>query len=223
MNLEEVFNESFNYTQRFIKDDFGRYIILAVLSVIPVLNLIVLGYGCKVVKETSPSPPKLENFVDLWIQGLKVVVVTVIYMLIPIILITLSFYSIHQFRKIEFFWVFPPTFLSTINFSFLSLGFILTFLFSIVLVVAIVHMIKLDNFSKAFSLNEIFRVIGNIGWGKYLAWLVIVFVLWLIIWSLGRIPFIGWVIVLLLTPLLLVFIAKSINLLYSSVTIGIEA
>jgi hypothetical protein len=59
--------------------------------------------------------------------------------------------------------------------------------------------------------------------GKILAWLVIVFVLWLIIWSLGRIPFIGWVIVLLLTPLLLVFIAKSINLLYSSVTIGIEA
>ncbi len=106
MNLEEVFNESFNYTQRFIKDDFGRYIILAVLSVIPVLNLTVLGYGCKVVKETSPSPPKLENFVDLWIQGLKVVVVTVIYMLIPIILITLSFYSIHQFRKIEFFWFF---------------------------------------------------------------------------------------------------------------------
>jgi len=106
VNLEEVFNESFNYTQRFIKDDFGRYVVLAVLSVIPVLNLIVLGYGCKVVKETSPSPPKLENFVDLWIQGLKVVVVTVIYMLIPIILITLSFYSIHQFRKIEFFWFF---------------------------------------------------------------------------------------------------------------------
>lgn len=101
------------------------------------------------------------------------------------------------------------------NITFLGLGIILTFLFSIILAIAIAHMVKTDRFSGAFSVGEILKIIGKIGWGKYLAWLIVIFILEIIVGSLGAIPHVGWIILLLVSPLVLVFVSRSLAQLYS--------
>jgi len=209
LKLEEIFEDSFSYVKNFLKN-LGRYLILAVLSIIPILNFIVYGYGWKIIEETpqTNNPPQLEGFFDLWIKGLKIVVVTIIYMIIPIILFSFAAYL---WRSP--FMGFPH--LVFANITFLGLGIILTFLFSIILAIATAHMVKTDRFSGAFSVGEILKIIGKIGWGKYLAWLIVIFILEIIVGSLGAIPHVGWIILLLVSPLVLVFVSRSLAQLCS--------
>ncbi|MCX8175866.1 MAG: DUF4013 domain-containing protein [Candidatus Bathyarchaeota archaeon] len=211
MRVEETFGEAFNYTKDFSKD-VGRLIVLAILSIIPVINFVVLGYACKVVRQTPASnvPPKLEEFLKMWINGLKVVVVSVVYMIIPLIVaLTAGLVSPAWFNQPIFSIIF-----SSVLFL---VGLVLAFIFSIILVIGVVHMVKTDNFSKAFAISEIIGIIGKIGWGKYLIWLIVVFIIGIVVSTIGSIPFIGWIILMFATPLFTVFVARSITILYSGV------
>ncbi len=217
MRVEEAFSEAFSYAKDFT-GDIGRLIILAILGIIPIINFIVLGYACKVIRQTptSNSPPKLEEFLNMWIDGLKVVVVGIIYMIIPILIISAGLIS----TKTGFMRHQPVFFFSILSFigsiTFL-VGLALAFLLSIILVIGVVHMIKTGNFSKAFAVGEILGIIGGIGWSKYLIWLIVVFILEVIVFTIGNIPLIGWIILMFVTPILAVFIARSITILYSEV------
>ena len=63
--------------------------ILIVLNIIPIVNWIVIGYAARVLRE-SPStetPPKLEKYGEMFVDGAKVTFASLIYMLVPTILI----------------------------------------------------------------------------------------------------------------------------------------
>ena len=77
-------------------------------------------------------------------------------------------------------------------------------------------MIKTGKFGKAFAFGEILGIIGKIGWGKYLAWLVLIVVIAVIVGAIaGAVPFVGWVIAAIIGPALMVFYFRSLGLLYS--------
>jgi hypothetical protein len=88
------------------------------------------------------------------------------------------------------------------------------FLIAIIATMGIVHMIKNDQFGKAFAFKEITETIGRVGWGKYILWLIIIFVIGAIFGAIGNIPWIGWLISLILTPPYVVFISRSAGLIY---------
>ena len=54
MTLTENLNNSFGYARAFA-GDVGRYIILLILGFIPIVNLIVQGYGARIVKTTPET------------------------------------------------------------------------------------------------------------------------------------------------------------------------
>ena len=88
MKLEVNLTDSFNYT-KLLFNDLGRLLLLIILDIIPIVNFIVVGYLSNVIKQPKDSNklPPLKNYFDLWVQGLLVVVASVIFMIIPIILI----------------------------------------------------------------------------------------------------------------------------------------
>jgi hypothetical protein len=54
------------------------------------------------------------------------------------------------------------------------------------------------------------------GWGRYLAWIVLVIVIASIVgWIGGAIPVVGWLIQIIVAPALSVFFFRSLGLLYS--------
>ena len=91
MNLGDNFSDSFEYTKKLFSDA-GRLIILIVLSIIPIVDLIVIGYQARVLRESpgTGTPPKLEKYGELFVDGAKVFFAAVIYMLIPLILIAVG-------------------------------------------------------------------------------------------------------------------------------------
>ena len=216
MKLDVNLTESIDYTKMLFAD-LGRLLILVILDIIPIVNFVVLGYLGNVIKEPRDSEqlPPLDNYFELWIQGLKIFVASIIFMIIPLIL------AIPFIFLVALAWISIP-FLATVGW-FLAIvlvigGVLLAFFLAIILVMAIVNMLKKDSFSKAFAFGEIFDVIGEVGWGTYILWLLIIFICSIIVAGIGAIPVIGWILSLLIAPIFGVFVARSASLVYSEAT-----
>lgn len=212
MKLDKNLTDSINYTQ-ILFTDLGRLLILIILDIIPIVNLVVLGYVGRVIKEPPDSKelPPLENYWDLWVQGLKIVVAAIIYMIIPIILIV-PFVLLTALAWIAFPSL--PIVGWLVAIPMLIIGVLLAFFLAIALAMAIVNMIRKDSFGKAFAIGEILGVIGRVGWGMYILWLIILFVCMLIVSGIGSIPAIGWILSLIIAPIFGVFVARSASLTY---------
>jgi hypothetical protein len=204
---------SFEYAKKLFSD-LGRLAILVVLDIIPIVNLIVLGYMTRVAKETPMSlePPPLRDYGDMFIQGLKVAIAVFLYMLVPVIIIVLGV-GAFIFGAFGMGTIFPA--FGAIGVGLLVVGIILAFAIAIVMAMAIVHMVKNNSFGKAFAVGEILGIIGKIGWGKYILWLIIMFVIAIVVGAIGSIPAIGWIISLIIGPIFGVFIWRSAALIYS--------
>ncbi len=225
MDLSDNLNNSFAFARKLFSD-FGRLVILIVLDIIPIVNLIVTGYASRVLKESlgADSPPKLENYGDLFIDGLKIVIASIIYMLIPLILIAAGFGSFLAAMVTgggpNLMWGgFTPAYMGLLGGTGVVLvlvGLLVAFVMLILLAAGIAHMIKTGKFGKAFAFGEILNVIGKIGWGKYIAWLILIVILAAIVGAIaGAIPYVGWIIAAIIGPALTVFYFRSLGLLYS--------
>lgn len=216
MELDVNLTESIDYT-KMLFDDLGRLLILVILDIIPIVNFVVLGYLGNVIKESRNSDklPPLDNYFELWIQGLTIFVASIVFMIIPIVLV-IPFLSV-----VVLSWMSIPV-LSTVSgilaILLLMVGVLLAFFLAIILAMAIVNMLKKDSFGKAFAFGEILDVIGKVGWGTYILWLLVIFICALIVAGIGSIPVVGWILSLLIAPIFGVFVARSASLVYSEVT-----
>ena len=213
MDISQIVGNSFEYAKKLFSD-LGRLAILIVLDIIPIVNLIVLGYMTRVAKETpmSADPPPLRDYGDMFIQGLKVAVAVFLYMLVPIIIILMGA-GAFIFGAIGMQEFFPAW--GAIGVGILVVGIILAFAIAIIMAMALVHMVKNNSFGKAFAVGEVLGIIGRIGWGKYIVWLIIMFVIALIVGAIGSIPAVGWIISLVIAPVFGVFVWRSAALIYS--------
>lgn len=200
--ITDNLSQSFNYAMKLTKN-VGNLIILIILNLIPIVNFITVGYAARILREGPEEPPVLDRFGDAFIEGLKVTVAAIIYFII------LALISPHAVPT-----MFTPWYILTHVWAGIAFVVVIAFLFSIIATMGIIHMIVTESFSKAFSLSEILKLIEKIGWGRYLLWLVVMFVIGLIISSLGNIPWIGWVISGAAGVFYMVFFARSAYLIY---------
>jgi len=239
MDISKNLNDALNYAKKMF-DDLGRLVVLIVLGVIPIVNFAVMGYAARVLK-TSPKanrPPMLEGYVDMWIQGLKIAVVTVIYMIIPILILGAGIVSIVTgifgagFGNLirqggwkggpdtwdpsvwkDFGMFASPAFIG-FGALLIIIGLIIIFIILLIHLIGISNMIKKDNLGKAFAFSEIFNIVGKIGWGSYILWLIIMFVLFIIVSGLRAIPGIGWIVMAIIFPVFLVFLGRALGSMY---------
>lgn len=214
MDLGENLSNSFEYAKKLFSD-LGRLVILIILHIIPIVNWIVLGYAAKVLNESPgpDAPPKLEKYTELFVSGAKVFFAGLIYMIIPFILIFTGIGSAYMGGMLSS--QAPGMLLGGAGALLALVGVILAILLLIVLGVGLAHMIKTGQFGKAFAFSEIFATIRGIGWGKYLGWIILTVVISAVIGAIGAIPIIGWLISLIISPVLYVFIFRSLGLLYN--------
>ncbi len=206
MELNENFNNSIEYAKQLLENA-GNLLMLIVLSIIPIVNFIVLGYGWEVIR-ISPEEgklPVLGNYVKLWIQGLKIGVVAFIYLIIPIAIIL---------SGMGFIFL-PSRPVTGVGVLAISIGVILLLLIAIIMAMGVVHMIKNNSLAKAFAFGEIWAIIGKIGAGKYLLWVLIIFTTALVVGAVGSIPILGWIISGIISPFWIVFVDRSAALIYT--------
>jgi len=149
MDLETNLSTSAAFTGK-IFGNMGRLLLLIVLGLIPIVNLIVVGYMARIIRDNPDEPPRLENYGRLLLDGLLVVIAWLIYAVVPLIFVVALF----------------------------VVGILLFLVFMVIGAVAVGYMIKRDmDFTKIFAFQEVWGIIKRIGVGRYLLWYLVMAVL----------------------------------------------
>ena len=225
MEIGEIISDAIPYPS----SDWKKVIILGVLfilSFVIVGIIFVLGYHIRIIKSTIAGVDELPEFNewgDMFVDGLKVLLVNIIYLLIPgIVILAGIFASIASLTATNASLASAPiSFFAIIGVTGI-IGVILALIFGLFSYMAIANMAYYDSdLGAAFRFSEILDKIRMIGWGKYIIWYIIMiifgFVVGLVTGLLNIIPLIGMIIsYLIIYPYFEMFISRSLGLIFTS-------
>jgi hypothetical protein len=144
--------------------------IIAGLSIIGfIISLIIMGYQYNVIKlsiDESNDLPGFKNIFNLLVNGVKYFIVSLIYNIIPIIVLIAG---------VELQSVTNGDYIVAI------LSAILFIICNFLLIMALANMIDYNKFTKAFDLKEIIDKISNLGWIKYIGIILFTIIIYSII------------------------------------------
>ncbi|HNT07065.1 MAG TPA: DUF4013 domain-containing protein [Anaerolineaceae bacterium] len=225
MEYGSMLRNSFNYAVNGLWGNWGKWLLLFISMIIfPLWG----GYQWKIYKGESQLP-RLENWVEMFINGIKLIVVGIVYGIIPwIILMVLGGAGALMGGAMK-----SPDAGALIG---IIIGFIIAFIFSLIALMALIRFARTDSFGEAFNISAIVAHIGKIGWVSYILaliilWVVAVVALFVFIIAatiaaliLALIPLVGWLLGLLLMaiigiligPFVGVFEARYFTLIYDS-------
>jgi len=175
-----------------------KVVIGGILGMIPIVNFIVQGYYLKILKgsiENKSGMPEWEDWGNLFIKGLIVFIISIIYMLIPIIVISISVGG----AILAAVSGGTEAMIAAIGAAAggLLIAFILMLISLLLLPMALAIYAKEESFGSAFRFGEIInRIFSN--FGSYILVYLVIIVLGIIVGIitgiLNIIPYLGMVI-----------------------------
>jgi hypothetical protein len=215
MEIVENFDEAGKFTGKLFSK-VGNLIILIILSIIPIVNFIVVGYLGRIIRDGKKitEPPVISDYGKLFFEGLKIVVATIVYAIVPIIILVVLLWATVPITYWTSGQILAPGAFMGLMSGVGVIALIVLFAFLIIGVIAIGNMIRTDNFMKIFAFSENWKIITKIGFTKYIIWLILVFVIGLICAAIsGALWIVGAVVDLIAG----VFIARSFGTMLDEV------
>jgi len=212
-------SESFGYANESLFGKWVRWIILIICSIIFPL---MMGYSLRIMRGITPAPDPGE-YVRMLIDGIKVILINIVYMIIPLIIggavlvLTGGIGSLTMLgMDVSNPWAYMGLFMASFGLAFLVF-FIVAFIFSLFGIIGVVRFARTGSMGEAFAFNEITQTVGKIGWVQYiLALIVLCIILFVISMVLGMIPVIGGILNLIIAPYLSILIARYYSQLYDA-------
>lgn len=225
MDVGELIGDAIRYPSQ----DWKKVIILGVFFILNIIIIGILfypGYLLRVLKATlagSDELPEFDDWGDMVVDSLKLIVISFIYFIIPAAIAFIGIWaSIGSMIAMSNAGIVSP-------FAFFGLlGGIIIIALIIWIIILLFYLMAIVNFAyndseigAAFRFSEIMDLINAIGWADYIIWyivmIVIGFVIGIIANILGIIPIIGWILIfLILMPYAYMFYARSLGLLATS-------
>ena len=187
---------------------------------------LMLGYIMEIYRGRTP-PPNPENFWRLFIDGLKLILVCLIYAIPICVIILVSFFPviIRIITKIleggEF--TLNPAELAPFIIPIIGgmlLAFIVGIIITLISSIGIIRMVRLDSLREAFNFSGIHETIRGIGWGSYILAMIILcavlMIIGVIVSLIDYIPVIGFIITFFLGVPVTIFEARYMTLVYES-------
>lgn len=220
MDIGDVVGDAVRYPSQ----DWKKVIILGILSIISFLIIpafLVVGYFFRIIKATiagSDELPEFEDWGEMIVDGLKLLIVGIIYA-IPIFIISAilglgqsAVMNISTFSSVAIFGIIAGSIVQ----------FIVSIIIGLVAYIAIAHMAYYNgDLGAAFKFNEIIEVLSRIGWVDYIIWYIVMVIIGFVVGIISVILifplFIGFVVVpLIIAPFWVMLFARSLALAYSS-------
>ena len=209
MGIGENLSDSFGYAQEGLVGKWMRWIMLIICTII---FPIMYGYTLRIMKGITPAP-EVEGYLDLFIDGIKMIIIAFVYMIVPLIILIASVGT-------AIFGAFGEGGSGSLALLGAAAGglivyFIACFIFGLFATIGMVAFARTGAMGEAFNFGGILETIRNIGWGNYILSLIVIWiVLGVIMAILSAIPVIGWLIVIIITPFISMVSSRYISNLY---------
>ena len=206
-----MLGDSFEYTKEALVDKYMRWLILIIGTII---FPIILGYTLRVYRGER-TPPDPQDWVAVFIDGIKLFIVQLIWA-IPIIIVAVLFFGGASALMMSGSDSASAAGVGTMLIG-IPIMLIVTLVVALFATLGVVRFARTDSFGEAFNFSAILAHIGRIGWGSYvIALIVLMAVIFVISFVLGIIPIIGWLISIVIGPAISIFAARYISMLYDS-------
>lgn len=229
MDFDRLLINSFFYTKDAFLGKRSRWILFIISKYL--LYPLFLGYLVEIYRGKMPSKSDnpyefIENepvFGALFFNGLKLFIIKLIYT-VPIaiiaapLLITLIFGDEDALSTIvSGTGIVPEEVLFAFGFVTGLAIIVYTFLIGINLPIALIRFSRTGLMREAFRFFDIQKIIGEIGRLNYiLALFILAIIIGLIEYLLLQVPDIGWALLTIFTPVLAVFSARYITMIYET-------
>jgi hypothetical protein len=212
MNFGNVVGEAFGYAKEGLVGKWMKWILLLVATIL--LSLPLMGYSLKILRGEKPAPD-VDGWVTLFIDGIKYLIICIIYAIPLIIILALAMapmLAAAMSGNANAIMAGAGGFL---------IGLVIFVIVSIIIglfeFIGIVRFARSGSMGEAFNFKEILATIGKIGWGTYIIALIIMGIIVGIIEVIcSLIPVVGMLILFILMPFIVMFQARYICLLYDS-------
>ena len=173
MELGTIIDDAFTYTKEGVLCNIGRWLKLMLAFIL--LGIPFNGYVMRIYRGAHPAP-EADNWGILFIDGLKLIVVSLLYAIPVIILWVLAYSGFILTAASGDFGRINDMIMSgwSPNIGLIIAIYILEILLAVLLPVACIRFARTNSFSEAFNLGGITAHIGRIGWLNYLLALVVV-------------------------------------------------
>jgi hypothetical protein len=210
-------NDAFHYASEGLIGKWMRWVVLIIASVIFPL---IMGYSLRIMKGITPAPEP-GDYGGLFIDGIKMMIISIIYMLIPCIIGIIIFSLSGGLGTLTLLGMnvtnpgaYGGILSGTLGIS-LLVFILVIFFFSLFEIIGMIRFARSGNMGSAFAFNEIVQTISKIGWGPYVISIIVIEILLLLIYCvLSFIPLIGWLLNLIMIPYLTIAGARFYSNLY---------
>jgi Protein of unknown function (DUF4013) len=218
MDIGEIISDSIKYPT----SDWGKVLILGVITIASILivpGFLLIGYLFRIIKATLAGLDELPEFDevgDMFVDGLKVFVVGIVYF-IPVIIISLILSAITGSSSTAAIGL-SPAMIGALVIVYI-IYIIVAVIVGLIEVMAIVNMAYYDgDLGAAFSFSEILDRIAKIGWGKYIITYIVIAIVSFIGFLIGFLTLfiaVGFILLpLVIAPFIYMFFARAIALLF---------
>jgi len=173
------------------------------------LGIIYEGYALSIIRKTIANDDVLPEFEwgALIVDGLKVLILGIAYSIIPVIItVVLMIFGIGIGVSTN-----EAAFSIASLFVFFII-FIVALIFSLLYNIALGRLAETNSLGAAINVTDIFDIIGRIGWGNYIVWIIALIIISALLGIIAYIPIVG---VLIVYPFILMFSSRALGLLYN--------
>ncbi len=174
-----------------------KVLIGGILLLIPILNFVCTGYYLKVIKgsiEGRNNMPEWDDWGDLFIKGISVLIISLAYSIIPIILISIIILIVSS-SGLLFAGIFESASMGVVTLLFILIGsligFITLFIVNLMFPMSLAMFANEWSFGDAFKIREIISRIKSV-FVEYVIAIIVIYILLLLVFIVAWIPFIGW-------------------------------
>ncbi|MFZ2074956.1 MAG: DUF4013 domain-containing protein [Methanoregula sp.] len=236
MSFGRMLDDSFSYAKEGVWGKWKHWLLLMVSLIIFPL---ILGYIVRIFRGEKPAP-RLERWGGMFIDGLKLLAVSLIYALPVILLVVAAFmpllstfvssgalsvdFAAMSEAQMDQWMTSHPQILSAIGTMFIVLlvAVIVTIIISIFSFIGTVRFARTGKIGEGFNFPEILAQIGRIGWLTYIAALIIIGVIdvvfWLLLHVFSFIPVVGeyvfLIVAIMVYPPFVLFVSRYAVLVY---------
>jgi hypothetical protein len=208
MDFGQILDESFSYAKESVWGKWKKWLLLVVSLIIFPL---IIGYMVRIYRGEKPAP-EVKEWGSMFIDGLKLLVVEIIYAAPVILLVIAAFlplvstlitsgafnenFAVMSEVQVEQWFMSNPEFISAAGLMmiFLLLAVVFAIFIALVSFIGSVHFARTGKISEAFNFSAILTRIRRIGWVNYIVALLIIGVIGFIFGMIFNILFIGSVI-----------------------------